>query len=112
MAEINLSSFDWERNDEEKIAQDQWVPCRICEETFLRVRHTMRYCNMCKRAFCEGEHGKFTGHGPPVCVNAIDRLKVRKLMANRGREDRPTDGTRHGHARGDARDREAGHNCC
>jgi hypothetical protein len=39
---------------ENKIADDRWVP-RIWEDLFFRVRLTMRYCEICKRAFCEGE---------------------------------------------------------
>ena len=67
MAEIDLRCFDEQDDDERKISNDHWVPCRICEEMFLRVRLTMRYCNICKRGFCEGEHG-FAGRGPAVCV--------------------------------------------
>jgi hypothetical protein len=50
MAEVDLRSFDREHNDENKIADDCWVPCRICEGLFFRVRLTMRYCEICKRA--------------------------------------------------------------
>ena len=46
--------FDRQHNDENKIADDRWVPC-IWEDLFFRVRLTMRYCEICKRAFCEGE---------------------------------------------------------
>ena len=46
-------------NDENKIADDRWVPC-IWEDLFFRVRLTMRYCEICKRAFCEGDQA----HGP------------------------------------------------
>ncbi len=67
MAELDLRSFDREHNDEKKIADDRWVPCRICEDFFFRVRLTMRYCEICKRAFCEGEHGSVTGH-TTICV--------------------------------------------
>jgi len=65
---VDLSAFDPERDDQVKIGAGYWVPCRICEEIFLRVRLTARYCNTCKRAFCEGEHGSFAGRGPGVCV--------------------------------------------
>lgn len=52
------------RDDKKKIDEDDlWVPCRICQEVFLRIRLTSRYCNTCGRAFCEGEHGNFAGSG-------------------------------------------------
>ncbi len=66
---IDTDTFDCNRDDQKRILDDgAWVPCRICEEIFLRVRLTRRYCNTCKRAFCEGEHGSFAGRGPAVCV--------------------------------------------
>ena len=65
----NMTPFDAAHDDQKKIMDDGvWVPCRICEEIFLRIRLTRRYCNTCKRAFCEGEHGGFSGRGPAVCV--------------------------------------------
>jgi hypothetical protein len=67
MSEIDFRSFDALDDDEQKICNDRWVPCRICQEAFFRLRLTMRYCNTCKRAFCEGEHG-FAGRGPAVCI--------------------------------------------
>jgi hypothetical protein len=67
-APINLGGFDKEHDDARKIGDGLWVPCRICEEVFLRVRLTARYCNTCKRGFCEGEHGNFAGRGVAVCV--------------------------------------------
>jgi hypothetical protein len=44
------------------------VPCRVCETIFGRLRLTVRYCNMCHRGFCEGEHGAFVLRGGAVCV--------------------------------------------
>jgi len=66
---VDLGPFDPNNTDRDKImSAGAWVPCRICEEVFLRVRLTARYCNTCSRAFCEGEHGSFAGRGPAVCV--------------------------------------------
>ena len=66
---INADPFDLGYDDQKKIMDDGvWVPCRICEEIFLRLRLTKRYCNTCKRAFCEGEHGNFAGRGPAACI--------------------------------------------
>ncbi len=64
---IDTDDFNKECDDKEKVA-DFWVPCRICQEVFLRIRLTKRYCATCKRAFCEGEHGNFAGRGVAVCV--------------------------------------------
>ena len=60
------------------------MPCRICQEVFLRIRLTARYCNTCERAFCEGEHDNFVGRGPAVCVRcfrpALTKEEIRKLQ--------------------------------
>jgi hypothetical protein len=64
----DLDEFDPSRDDKSKITAGIWVPCRICQEVFLRIRLTARFCNTCSRAFCEGEHGNFAGRGPAVCV--------------------------------------------
>jgi hypothetical protein len=66
---VDIGYYDLRRDDQLKIADDAtWVPYRICQELFFRVRLTSRYCNICKRAFCEGEHGSFARRGPGVCV--------------------------------------------
>ena len=66
--------FDLNKTDEDKILNKKvLVPCRICWDIFARVRLTLRFCGSCKRAFCEGEHGNFTGRGPAVCVRCFSR---------------------------------------
>jgi hypothetical protein len=35
MAEANLMSFDEQHDDEQKIAQDQWVPCPYLRRNIL-----------------------------------------------------------------------------
>lgn len=61
--------LDRDHDDQKKISDDgAWSPCRICEEIFLRVRFSRRYCNTCKRAFCESKHGSFAGRGSALCV--------------------------------------------
>jgi hypothetical protein len=56
------------RTGQQTIAEDNaWAFCRICHDAFRRIRETLRYCDKCKNAFCEGEHGTFAyGHG--TCV--------------------------------------------
>jgi len=35
---VDLTGYDGDRNDRLKIEEDQlWVPCRICQQIFLRV---------------------------------------------------------------------------
>lgn len=65
--EIDLSQFSKDDDDRQKIQRGLWVPCRICNNAFRRVRLTMRYCGDCGAAFCEGEHGNFS-HGRGRCV--------------------------------------------
>lgn len=72
-ATSDVSDFDPDDTDEHKIGRQLWVPCRICRQIFLRIRLTARYCGTCKRGFCEGEHGSFTGRGPAVCVRCYRR---------------------------------------
>lgn len=73
----NWSDLEWDdsNTDEQKILtrQKEYVPCRICREIFQRVRMTLRYCNTCKRGFCEGEHGNFVGGGRGVCVRCYKK---------------------------------------
>jgi hypothetical protein len=53
--------------DKDFIEAGEWVPCRICEDTFLRKRETRRYCATCLNAACEGEHGNFA-YTSFICV--------------------------------------------
>ena len=62
-----------DENDQAQIGADKWVSCRICWDIFARRRLTLRFCNTCKRGFCEGEHGNFTGRGGGVCVRCFSR---------------------------------------
>lgn len=58
--EIHLGAYTDTRNDRQLIDEDGvWVPCRICEDVFRRLRLTARYCATCNQGFCEGEHGSF-----------------------------------------------------
>jgi hypothetical protein len=78
----DYSAYNDSDNDEHKIDNKKHiVPCRICLDIYARVRLTLRYCNSCKRAFCEGEHGNFTGRGPAVCVRCFSRA-VMQLKPN------------------------------
>jgi len=64
------------KTDKERIEDDEWVNCWICETVFRRKRETRRYCMQCERGFCEGEHGSFAyGHGTCVIhgVHKADR---------------------------------------
>ena len=55
--------------DKDLIDSGEWVPCRICEDTFSRKRETRRYCATCLNAACEGEHGNFAYiHTSFTCV--------------------------------------------
>jgi hypothetical protein len=40
----------------------------LCRQIFWRIRLTGRYCHICERGFCEGEHGSFAGREMAVCV--------------------------------------------
>src|SRR5262245_40261999 len=56
-----------------------YVPCRICEQAFRRLRMTARYCARCLQGFCEGEHGSFAyGHGTCVICGAHADYKTRQ----------------------------------
>lgn len=65
----------------EAISRGEWVDCWLCRDVFRRQRPSLRYCSMCDRAFCEGEHGNFArGHGRCVICGA----RQRDLRAARG----------------------------
>ena len=53
--------------DKDKIDNGEWADCWVCRDIFARRRQTMRYCEHCKRAFCEGEHGNFS-HRVGSCI--------------------------------------------
>jgi hypothetical protein len=61
------------QTDKEKIGAGAWIPCRVCWDVFMRLRLTARFCDNCERAFCEGEHGNFTGGSRGVCVRCFSR---------------------------------------
>lgn len=74
---FDLTSFDPKRTDKAKILEDKiWVPCRICRDMFARVRLTERFCGSCERAFCEGEHGSFTGRNTGICVRCYNKTTM------------------------------------
>jgi hypothetical protein len=67
-------------SDKERIDNaGEWCPCRICEMMFRRIRLSLRYCQGCEQAFCEGEHGSFAyGHGKCVICGAHRDYKTRQ----------------------------------
>lgn len=67
--EVDVSSFDEEEKDNEKIAAGYLVPCRICEIVFARIRLTWRFCADCGKAFCDGEHGRFVNGRQAYCIH-------------------------------------------
>ena len=68
MNEIDLSPFDPKNTDLQKIKAGVWVPCRICENAFRRLRLTWRYCATCETGACDGEHMNFSDNGRGRCV--------------------------------------------
>jgi hypothetical protein len=64
----DLAPFDANHTDAEKINAGIAVPCRICETVFRRLRLTVRYCAVCNKGFCEGEHGTFAIRPRATCV--------------------------------------------
>ena len=54
--------------DKDKIVGGKWVNCWICEDVFRRRRETARYCIVCEKGFCEGEHGTFAQKGVGKCI--------------------------------------------
>lgn len=66
-------------SDKDDILKGAWVPCRICEAAFRRLRQTARYCASCENGFCEGEHGNFAyGHGKCVVCGAHKDYKTKQ----------------------------------
>jgi hypothetical protein len=64
-----------DNSDVQKIADKQWVPCRICEGAFGRLRLTRRYCDTCKRGACEGEHLNFAAQNKKGrCTSCGDKV--------------------------------------
>jgi hypothetical protein len=64
--------------DKDLIDSGEWVPCRICEDTFGRKRETRRYCATCLNASCEGEHGNFSYiYIYTMLLGFVDKWKVR-----------------------------------
>lgn len=67
MSNADMRPWNDGGSDQEKIENDTWVPCRICERIFHRVTLTDRYCGDCGNGFCEGNHGTFAlGRGKGV----------------------------------------------
>ncbi len=67
--------------DKELIEAGEWVPCRICEDTFHRKRETRRYCANCMNAVCEGEHGNFAYNRFTCVICSVPRdYKVRQTQ--------------------------------
>lgn len=66
--------------DKETILNGGWVPCRLCEAMFRRLRQTARYCANCENGFCEGEHGSFAyGHGRCIVCGAHKSYKTQQF---------------------------------
>jgi hypothetical protein len=71
---MDIGFFDKNDNDQANIDRGIWVPCRICQNAFRRLRMTARYCDTCKRGFCEGEHGNFAAKsGKGRCTSCGDK---------------------------------------
>ena len=66
--QIHMSPFNQDYTEAKKIEDGKWVPFRICENAFRRLRLTLRYCAFCGVGACEGEHMNFSGRGPGRCV--------------------------------------------
>lgn len=77
MDNIDLSQFNSEDDDIQKIKNGHWVPCRICQNAFSRIRLTKSYCARCHAAFCEGEHGNFA-QNRGVCVQCGSRVSDKR----------------------------------
>ena len=56
-----------DKSPEERIKSGEWADYWICSEAFKRRRQTLRYCAICHRGFCEGEHGNFS-RGAGMCI--------------------------------------------
>ena len=67
-AACDLSPFNPAEDDAVKIDGGKWVPCCICREIYGRIRLTVRFCASCRRAFCDGEHGRFAQGQRAFCV--------------------------------------------
>jgi hypothetical protein len=59
------------RTDKDRIEKGKWVNCWICETVFRRKRETKRYCSVCERGFCEGEHGSFAFHKGTCIIHGV-----------------------------------------
>ena len=79
-ATIDITPFNPQDTDRNKINNGNWVPCRICKEIYLRLRLTSRYCASCGRAFCEGEHGRFAQGQPAFCVRCFQGDQNTELL--------------------------------
>ena len=73
MLQVDMSDWQDKKTDDKKIGNyEHFVPYRLCQKMFHRIRLTQNYCYSCKRGICEGEHGMWFGKGNklvPVCVN-------------------------------------------
>ena len=57
------------------IDQGEWADCWICEDVFRRRTQTKRYCDTCRRAFCEGWHGSLArGYG--TCIVCWEKTEL------------------------------------
>ena len=73
-SKIDLLPFDVENSDRQKVDHaGLWVPCRICENAFRRLRLTKRYCATCSAGACEGEHMNFASGGRGRCIQCGPR---------------------------------------
>jgi hypothetical protein len=78
---VELSDYDPNRNDQLKIDAGVWVPCRICQNAFRRIRLTWRYCATCHRAFCDGEHGNFAPRSHVGRCTSCGNIALRQVPA-------------------------------
>ena len=71
---VDPGPYDPADTDQAKIGRGLWVPCRLCERAFQRLRLTRRYCATCRHAYCEGEHLNFAAsNGRARCTSCGDR---------------------------------------
>jgi len=71
----DFGPYDEASDDKKKIGLKIWVPCRICERAFGRLRLTRRYCDTCKQGACEGEHLNFAAKtGKGRCTSCGDKI--------------------------------------
>jgi hypothetical protein len=52
-----MADNEEDKSGEDIVREGGWANCATCEQIYLRLRQTARFCSECDNAFCEGEHG-------------------------------------------------------